>query len=1381
MSRTVDTAFRLSATGQQQVIKAFQEVGQQGERALSRLESASQKPSIGLRGLNAATGELSGALASANGRLGSFGGILAGLGPIGMAVGAALATATLGITAAVNAAQEYEKSTRKMEGVLRATGQAAGLTGKEIQEMASRIDLATLSSEKMVLDASAKLLTFKSVGKEVFEETLMLAQDMAAVFGGDITSSVTQLGKALEDPVEGINALKRSGVTFTQAQRDMIESLVKSNDLLGAQRIVLDTLQGQIGGAGAAEAGGLAGAVDTLTYRWNSFLVGIGQTKAIMDPIIWTVTQLGNGFAWLAKQLQDATPQDQLRELEKLRDELVNRPAAISPRQERARREQLEALDAQIAAGREAVRVIEEKENADKRAAEAARQAFLEQQEQEKEVEEFKEKAKKAAEEREKAAKEAAAEAKRRADQAAKDRKAYIDGIEKQVAALRNERAMLGMTAKERAVHEQLLRAETSARSTNQKLTQEQIDLIRRETEATIDATEAERKRQEQKERAKRAVEEVEQKRLAAVKQVEEERLRVANKTTDDIVKYGAGIFDGWLNGERGSWQDFAADVKKIMLSTIAEIAAQAVIRPIVAPVVGSVMGSVMGGGNANASGSGGALTYTSDLSGVASLATSWGQSETLLSAGKWLATSSLGQSLGMSALTGPGAAQTLGVAAVPGGVSAAATPTMTGFGNAFANGLSYSPWGVIGSIGANLLGLGTKNPIGGTLGSVGGAALGSALAGSGTLLGMQAGAVLGPVGAVVGAFLGTALGGSIGGSRPHPAAHWGGAIGADGSFKNITAASKHMDTTEVQNAAQQLISPIASYITGALGGKFSNDFNVGFRQDDGKSGFWYGQAGSNKPTFIDFDPNDEEAAANAIAKLSVVMARAAENLPDSTRVILDSLGELDTVTKDRADAALSLAAWYADSEKSEKFKELRENFSGLLDKFKEWNKIAVDANLDMERVNNKQRQNIDDFISGVLDGFGLLPSKVETLADRLQTVRDAFAELTAAAGDNAEAIKQVTDAQDRAFATLRKNFEDNIRSSIQAIVNPMGNSIAALSAEIIALRKDADALGVGQDQIDQLWNAKLLGILQSQYQQAEQQHRAAMQVWENVAKSIRVANDNLLISDLSPLVPLEKLEEARSQMQDAATAAKAGDSEAASRFVELRNRFLQLSQAYNGDRVKYQADFMMALGLGEGIASVADQQLDQLKIANGGLSSIAAAIAKLEETVKASGTSNGLLANPNRNWGAAQNVGINMALAAATGYTADFGSGGFSNFISGASESVKQAARDVLLAAGHVPGFALGGVVAGGIPGMDSVAAKLMPGERVLTVEQNRIFEAMAQSMAVDWRSMIVAQNDNTDRVVGAIYDSGSRIERRVDGLAREVARLGDVLRARG
>jgi hypothetical protein len=55
------------------------------------------------------------------------------------------------------------------------------------------------------------------------------------------------------------------------------------------------------------------------------------------------------------------------------------------------------------------------------------------------------------------------------------------------------------------------------------------------------------------------------------------------------------------------------------------------------------------------------------------------------------------------------------------------------------------------------------------------------------------------------------------------------------------------------------------------------------------------------------------------------------------------------------------------------------------------------------------------------------------------------------------------------------------------------------------------------------------------------------------------------------------------------------------------------------------------------------------------------------------------------------------------------------------AAAAVGAAIRGLL---GQLKGFAFGGVVSGGVPNRDSVPAMLTPGERVLTVDQNRQFE---------------------------------------------------------
>lgn len=130
------------------------------------------------------------------------------------------------------------------------------------------------------MQAGAVLATFRSIAGDVFRRTLGLAQDLSTVFGQDLRGSATQLGKALEDPIEGITALNRVGVTFTETQREMIAEMVRVGDIAAAQTVILDTLEQQVGGAGAAEAGGLAGAFNMAADAAGALLEALGEIVA---------------------------------------------------------------------------------------------------------------------------------------------------------------------------------------------------------------------------------------------------------------------------------------------------------------------------------------------------------------------------------------------------------------------------------------------------------------------------------------------------------------------------------------------------------------------------------------------------------------------------------------------------------------------------------------------------------------------------------------------------------------------------------------------------------------------------------------------------------------------------------------------------------------------------------------------------------------------------------------------------------------------------------------------------------------------------------------------------------------------------------------------
>jgi len=105
-----------------------------------------------------------------------------------------------------------------------------------------------------------------------------------------------KLGKALEDPIVGLGALRRVGVSFTDAQKEMIKVLTMTGRKAEAQRIILDALDQQVGGAGVKAAKGLSGAIDSLRENLDIFFERSKFGVAIVDGLTASINFLGKAF-----------------------------------------------------------------------------------------------------------------------------------------------------------------------------------------------------------------------------------------------------------------------------------------------------------------------------------------------------------------------------------------------------------------------------------------------------------------------------------------------------------------------------------------------------------------------------------------------------------------------------------------------------------------------------------------------------------------------------------------------------------------------------------------------------------------------------------------------------------------------------------------------------------------------------------------------------------------------------------------------------------------------------------------------------------------------------------------------------------------------------
>ncbi len=204
-----------------------------------------------IRGRDAATRPLSKVGKSVD-RLGQRFSKLRGiLGGVGLAVGGATVVGAL--RSVVSAANEAIKVEARLAAVNRATGRAAGFTTQQLIRQADALQALTGEGDESVKAAQAQLLTFTNVQGDRFKRATELAIDMSRVFEQDLRTSIIQVGKALQEPDKGITALRRSGVSFTQQQQDMIKTLVETNRQLEAQDIILEALRKQFGGAAREE------------------------------------------------------------------------------------------------------------------------------------------------------------------------------------------------------------------------------------------------------------------------------------------------------------------------------------------------------------------------------------------------------------------------------------------------------------------------------------------------------------------------------------------------------------------------------------------------------------------------------------------------------------------------------------------------------------------------------------------------------------------------------------------------------------------------------------------------------------------------------------------------------------------------------------------------------------------------------------------------------------------------------------------------------------------------------------------------------------------------------------------------------------------------
>jgi len=283
-------------------------------------------------GLRKAESAVSNVGKNVTGKMGGFGkaagialaaGVTAGLVGIGRSVSRLVGDAVL-------SAEDENASKARLDNIAKSMGifgdQATNVS-KRLQDLADKTSLNTGIDDGAIRMTQAKLLTFKelaltagTVGGE-FDRATNAALDLAAAGFGTAEGNAVQLGKALNDPIKGLTALSKSGVTFNEEEKQRIKTLVASNKVGEAQKVILKAIETQVGGTAEKTAKGsekMARVFDNLKEDiGNALLPAVESFRgailtampSIQEKLVPAIATLGEKIATdLVPKLIDALP-----------------------------------------------------------------------------------------------------------------------------------------------------------------------------------------------------------------------------------------------------------------------------------------------------------------------------------------------------------------------------------------------------------------------------------------------------------------------------------------------------------------------------------------------------------------------------------------------------------------------------------------------------------------------------------------------------------------------------------------------------------------------------------------------------------------------------------------------------------------------------------------------------------------------------------------------------------------------------------------------------------------------------------------------------------------------------------------------------------------
>ena len=191
---------------------------------------------------------------------------------------------------------KFAQANAQLAASLKSTAGAAGLTAEELNKQSEDLSNSTLFDDKAITKTQSILLTFTQIRGAIYNDAMPAILDLSSKMGEDLTSATVQVGKALNDPIRGMTALRRVGVAFSEDQQRVIKSLVQTGHTAEAQRVILKELNTEFGGSAEANAAVGTGPFVILGHMVENIKKNLGSAIVEIAKTLLPILRTGLNF-----------------------------------------------------------------------------------------------------------------------------------------------------------------------------------------------------------------------------------------------------------------------------------------------------------------------------------------------------------------------------------------------------------------------------------------------------------------------------------------------------------------------------------------------------------------------------------------------------------------------------------------------------------------------------------------------------------------------------------------------------------------------------------------------------------------------------------------------------------------------------------------------------------------------------------------------------------------------------------------------------------------------------------------------------------------------------------------------------------------------------